>query len=210
MLFRLGFYETRSITYARRILEVLAVIKDSGKVVLDLGCGSGFFSRLVGLAGFKVIALDIDCEALRRVNSRFNDSSILPLCADAQVLPLRKDSVDLVIALSIYEHLENLQIALKETARILRRGGILVVQLPNLDYFIEPHTKFPMFLIPRRYKNVIAFKLISYHVNWDANPKKLIKMAAKNKLEFIRMIKHYHKLRTAPWPPSWFLIFAKR
>ena len=218
VLFRMGLYELRSINYTKMIMDTLMSMKYATNtrlkrrfVALDLGCGSGFFSRLLESMGFEVVSLDIDCEALKNsMIARGDRPGISLLCADAHSIPLKEGSVDLVIALSIYEHLESVDVALRETARILKNDGILIVQLPNLEYFIEPHTKFPMFLIPGRYKPLVASKIIDYYVNWDLNIKAFIELASREGLILAKTMKYYHKLKTPPWPPSWFLMFVKR
>jgi hypothetical protein len=55
--------------------------------------------------GFEAVSLDINCEALKNsAIGRRDRPGIVPLCA-CSYNPLKEGSVDLVVALSIYEHL---------------------------------------------------------------------------------------------------------
>lgn len=76
--------------------------------------------------------------------------------ADARYLPLRSDSIDFAYALSLLEHVEGWRLVVKEVARVLR-GGIYFIQLLNLRYPVEPHTKFPLLrFMPKALRRVIA------------------------------------------------------
>jgi SAM-dependent methyltransferase len=49
-----------------------------------------------------------------------------------QRLEMSDGSVDIVIANQVFEHLKNWVFALSEVARVLRKGGTLIVGVPNL------------------------------------------------------------------------------
>src|SRR5262245_36611195 len=92
--------------------------------VLDLGAGNGWLARR--LAGsFRVTALDVDrgdtgLGALR-------DGRVARLLGDLQALPVRSGSFDAVIAAATLHYAVDLPGALSELARVLRRGGLLVI-----------------------------------------------------------------------------------
>jgi ubiquinone/menaquinone biosynthesis C-methylase UbiE len=52
-------------------------------------------------------------------------------------IPLPDESVDLVLALEVIEHLINPDHMLREARRVLRRGGSLVVSTPNLASWVN-------------------------------------------------------------------------
>ena len=108
-----------------------------GSLVLDVGCGGGAFSNALAQMKRSVIALDIRKDWPRKIES----SSLERICADAHHLPLREGSVDCVLSLSLLEHLENPLKCMEELYRVLRNGGTAIIQIPNLQYPFEPHTK---------------------------------------------------------------------
>jgi ubiquinone/menaquinone biosynthesis C-methylase UbiE len=131
--------------------------------------------------------------------------------SDAQSLPLRKESVDTVIAISILEHLRDPEIALTEFKRVLVTEGGLIVQIPNPEYFIEIHTKFPfIFLLPESIRDKINVRTFGYYyTNFRLSKKKLIQLLTP--LFVLREAKPvYHRLKTPPWPPSWIMFMRAR
>ena len=139
---RLDLYEERNKAYTRYIVEDLELGK-----ILDIGCGSGKLTKLIYLEAVRrsgkpleLIALDIDCGSLENLRN----TAVNPVCGDAENIPLRSNSIETAVSISLLEHLRNPEKHLEEVARVLVGGGRLIIQIPNLDYYIEPHTKFPM------------------------------------------------------------------
>ena len=59
------------------------------------------------------------------------------LVADVQRLPVRDDSVDLIYATGLLEHVEDEKAVLSEIERVLRPGGLAHVELPFLQQYHE-------------------------------------------------------------------------
>lgn len=57
------------------------------------------------------------------------------LVADVQRLPLREESVDVVFATGLLEHVEDDRAVIAEMARVLRPGGLAHVELPFLQQY---------------------------------------------------------------------------
>jgi SAM-dependent methyltransferase len=57
------------------------------------------------------------------------------LVADVQRLPLRDESVDVVFATGLLEHVEDDRAVVSEMARVLRKGGLAHVELPFLQQY---------------------------------------------------------------------------
>ncbi len=101
---------------------------------VDLGCGRGEFSRTLQQRGFQVTCLDIDpdniaaCQALG-FEARQADLN--------KPLPLDNSSFDLAVMLDVIEHIPLAQHLLKETARILRPHGLLLLSTPNCGWILH-------------------------------------------------------------------------
>lgn len=159
---RFRLYELRTRDYVRFILSELAKVK--GGVVVDVGCGGGSLTRTIAELSRDIsmmIGLDISCEQLRGASN----PRVTWVCADAHNLPFKDSSVDAIIELSLIEHLENPKEHVREVSRVLKKGGRMLIQLPNLDYLIEPHTKFPMFLLPNKIKYTLTKALGYAYIN---------------------------------------------
>lgn len=96
-------------------------------VVLDFGAGRGEFSaRLASTHGFeRIYAADLVrysnlSEGVEWLEADLNDP-----------LPLPLSSCDLIVAIEIVEHLENIRGICREWARLLRPGGRVVLTTPN-------------------------------------------------------------------------------
>lgn len=83
-----------------------------GGMLVDLGAGSDVYRRLLRSTGFDYVGIDADGD--------------VDLLGDAHRLPLRDESVDCVVAISLLEHLRVPAVALAEVARVLRPGGTLI------------------------------------------------------------------------------------
>lgn len=106
-----------------------------GKLLLDVGCGWGRWTLAAARAGFKSIGLDVHVDALAaaiRVSQQVGVPADF-VCADADQLPLPSGSVDMVFSYSVLQHLERSTVLrfLKEVSRLLKPGGICLIQLPN-------------------------------------------------------------------------------
>ena len=105
---------------------------------------------------------------------RFSDGQffINRICADAHNL-LFKDS-SLTFSLSLLEHLQNPSEHIKELYRVLKKGGKAIIQLPNLQYLFEPHSKWPLlWLLPESFQSRI-FSLLNYpYVNMKVTIKSI-------------------------------------
>lgn len=140
---RLHVYEERTGKY----LSCFKHYVNSASIVVDVGCGTGAFSKALVCGKRLVITLDIERGLLKEIEN----PHIERICADAHHLPLTEGSVDCILALSFLEHLENPEKYLKELYRVLRHGGTAIIQLPNLQYPFEPHTKWPLLcLLPKK------------------------------------------------------------
>jgi len=92
--------------------------------VLDLGAGNGWLARRLA-PSFRVTALDVDggdtgLGALR-------DERVVRVVGDLEALPVRSQSFDAVIAAAALHYAVDVPGALSEAARVLRRGGLLII-----------------------------------------------------------------------------------
>lgn len=98
-------------------------------IIVELGAGSGQLAKELVSNGYKYIHLiDIDNYL---AGGFFPDVvSFHQLDLSFNELPFVDNSVDVVLAFAILEHLENPVLAIREAARILKGGGIFMVAIP--------------------------------------------------------------------------------
>ena len=137
-----AFFATRAATwdtkfgddtpaYAAAIAEAAV---PAGATVLDLGCGTGralpCLCAAVGPAG-TVIGVDITEQMISAAIAHDRARLATLVLADARHLPLTGDSVDVVFAAGLVQHLPDTAAGLAELARITRPGGQLVLFHPS-------------------------------------------------------------------------------
>jgi len=101
-----------------------------GAVVVEAGCGEGYGGALLAGAGAALVAgLDLDQPTLRHVAGRH--PGVHPVRANLVALPLSDACADVVVSCQVVEHLWDQDAFVRDTARVLRHGGRLVVTTPN-------------------------------------------------------------------------------
>nr|WP_282177493.1 malonyl-ACP O-methyltransferase BioC [Vibrio nereis] len=97
----------------------------SGKTVLDLGCGTGYFSQQLLQRGANVICLDLSYDMLDAARQRCGDCNVEYQQGDAECLPLDDNSVDIVFSSLTLQWCEDLSVPLKEMRRVLKPDGLM-------------------------------------------------------------------------------------
>ncbi|RLF11051.1 MAG: hypothetical protein DRJ62_04225 [Thermoprotei archaeon] len=116
----------------RGVIEDLRLMLPLKPKYLDLGCGDGALTvKVAGIVdASEVHGVDDDPEALREASRRGLKVYNCDLNRDA--LPFSDGYFDLATAFEVVEHLENPSHMLREAFRVLRRGGVLVLETPNI------------------------------------------------------------------------------
>jgi len=111
------------------ILKFLKGVK--GKKILDAGCATGVFSRILAKKGTKVYAVDGSKEMIK-IAQKQSENGIKYQVADlGKDLPFSDNFFDLVVSIHVLMDIQNYQKALFEFHRVLRRGGKLVFSISH-------------------------------------------------------------------------------
>jgi len=114
----------------------------SGKKVLDLGCGNGFASIEALRSGAYVTAIDISSKSiqylLEAAKAENLDDRLEALVMDAHELSFDGNTFDVVFGNGILHHLSDLDIALGEIKRVLKKDGYAVFMEPlGMNLFLN-------------------------------------------------------------------------
>ncbi|GAA2519275.1 methyltransferase domain-containing protein [Pilimelia columellifera] len=97
-----------------------------GAVLVDVGCGGGLLAPFLP-PGYLHIGVDLRAASLTVAAGH----GVLPAQGDAGALPLASGCADVVVAGEIFEHVNDLAAAVGECCRLLRPGGLLIVDTLN-------------------------------------------------------------------------------
>lgn len=108
----------------KRLLHKLLATLDGVQSVLEVGCGTGHFTRWLHEFGYEVVGLDSSAEMLAEARRRDNISYQL---GDAHGLPFADRSFDVVTLITTLEFVADSAKALREAIRVARHGLLLGV-----------------------------------------------------------------------------------
>ncbi len=108
--------------------ELIGMIKDKGRIgaCLDVGCGTGFLTKMLkeGTHGSPLYGLDI---SHRMIEVAGNKLSHIPktylIQADAEGIPFKDSSFDLVASNLTYQWMPDPMWAFSEARRVIKKGG---------------------------------------------------------------------------------------
>jgi SAM-dependent methyltransferase len=112
------------------IQQIRRFVKVSDPVILEVGCSSGFLLRDLR-ASFPqafLIGSDYVRGPLDALAARMPDLPLLQF--DLVQCPLPSNSLDAVVLLNVLEHIEEHERALRQIYRILRPGGVAIIEVP--------------------------------------------------------------------------------
>lgn len=96
-------------------------------IILDIGSGMGYHLKFENITkNRRYICLDSDPQMLKKISHPF----VKTLVGTCGSIPLKDQSIDLVIASHILEHLPKLKKDLKEIKRVLKKNGKVIIVLP--------------------------------------------------------------------------------
>jgi ubiquinone/menaquinone biosynthesis C-methylase UbiE len=121
------------------VLKFLPPVK--GKRILEIACGRGGFSRLLGSRGALVCGADFSASAVDIAKKRlYRDPSptdrVTYVQAAAQNMAFDENSFDIVVSCETIEHVPDPRAAVREMYRVCKPGGTLYLTTPNYLNFM--------------------------------------------------------------------------
>jgi SAM-dependent methyltransferase len=109
----------------RALLQWLLTFFPGARSLLEIGCGTGHFTKWLASRGLQVVGLDRSPAMLAELHKR--EPELRVILSDAHALPLRDQAVDVTAFVTTLEFLDHAETVLREAARVARQGLILVV-----------------------------------------------------------------------------------
>jgi SAM-dependent methyltransferase len=101
----------------------------TGRDVLEIGCGSGMGLPYLGERSHMIVGGDYTMGLLREGRARLPKAPLVRM--DAQHLPFRDASLDVILMLEMIYYVADQDAAFAECRRVLKPGGSLMVCVPN-------------------------------------------------------------------------------
>lgn len=118
--------------YGRHLVRQYLMGLDHCESILDLGPGYGDDLRicrdifpkahLIGVESYRPYAIHLESLGVK----------VVELNIERETLPLDSESIDVIILNQILEHTKEIFWVLHECARVLKKGGVVIVGVPNL------------------------------------------------------------------------------
>jgi SAM-dependent methyltransferase len=118
--------------------------------LLEVGCGCGFFTKIARPYSHCAVAIDLANGIARSVLKM----GVYSVVADGCALPFKNNSFDCVFSVDVIEHVENDLLFLRESVRVLKAGGMLIIGTPNRERLSAKLRK--LFLIKSKYPMLLG------------------------------------------------------
>ncbi len=137
---RIQVYLSRQGYFEKRYKKYLSVIKEftNGTTLLDIGCNIGLFVKTAQQEGFESAGIEVNTDCAdygrKKLGLKIYDGFV-----ENQHFP--DESFDVITLFDVLEHVPDVHSFLAEITRILKKGGVLTVQSPNINSVMAKLTK---------------------------------------------------------------------
>ncbi|HSE56732.1 MAG TPA: class I SAM-dependent methyltransferase [Candidatus Paceibacterota bacterium] len=134
------YLETSADSYQAKVIapNLLRMLElKKGEAVLDVGCGQGYFSRLLAEAGAAVTGIDISEELITCAKEKGGTARYF--AAPAHDTKLKAYSFDTTLIVLALENIKNIDQTFAEIARVLKKEGRVVLVM------LHPAFRIPQF-----------------------------------------------------------------
>ena len=154
----------------------------SGLKILDIGCGGGLITEPMSRLGANITGIDASEKNIKiaKAHLKKNKLKINYKCASPENLN-QKENFDVILNLEIIEHVEDVELFLEKSSKLLKKDGLMFVATINKtlkSYFFA--------IIGAEY--ILRWLPIGTH-EWEkfVEPEQLIKILKKNKLKLDKL-----------------------
>lgn len=122
-------------SWPRNRVEAIVAAGGRGKRILDVGCGNGYLLYQFRHAFSQLIGIEYSTQRLAQAEINLADCPFIPILGSAEDMPqIESNSVDRIVSADTIEHVPDVYAAIQELYRVLKPGGTLVINTPNIAF----------------------------------------------------------------------------
>ena len=127
------WFTVRRFFFSREIIKLI----DKNQKILDIGSSSGTNLRMLEEIGYQnYTGIDHSKEAIKLCKKKGFTRIIK---GNACNLPFKSNSIDLIIASDVLEHIENDKLALSEIHRVMKKNAYAIITVPAFKFLWSLH-----------------------------------------------------------------------
>ncbi len=132
----------QQVDYSKRVEELNKYLQDNGHV-LEIGCATGELLFALKNAGYNVTGIEISDFAARMAVQRYG-LNVINSSFEERLLHERlpNESYDVILMGDVLEHLKKPTEAMRYALKLLKTGGVLLVQVPSTLNLISSRLAF--------------------------------------------------------------------
>ncbi|HNZ28105.1 MAG TPA: class I SAM-dependent methyltransferase [Spirochaetota bacterium] len=118
--------------YPKNRIEAAYYLAGTGETVLDVGCGYGNLLYKLKDSFDKLYGVEINKTRVEKAKELLKDNNFEIIETTVESANFPDEYFDVVVSSDVIEHIIDVFSAFKEMARILKKGGKLIVITPNI------------------------------------------------------------------------------
>ena len=183
-------YDLRIEALAEDLTKRLKFLNPKATSGLDIGCSEGQITERIQMnTGITFVGLEPNIDDVTAL-SRY----VKIIQGYAKEIPFTDSTFDFVLMISVLEHIQpnELKDSLSEVHRVLKYDGFLLIQIPNMNFPIEVHSRLPFQqFLPRtlgdKYLSIFSHGRVKKSEWYRTSPKKIISLASRVGLSLVNL-----------------------
>lgn len=127
--------EVKVTGWPKNRVEAIVAMGGSGERILDVGCGNGYLLYQFRNKFKTLVGLEYSPKRLEQAKINLAGHEFLPILGSAENMQsIDADSIDRIISADTIEHIPDVYAAAAEMFRVLKPGGNVVINTPNIAF----------------------------------------------------------------------------
>ncbi|MFU8820506.1 MAG: class I SAM-dependent methyltransferase [Gammaproteobacteria bacterium] len=121
--------------WPRNRLEAIVYVPGDGDTILDIGCGDGLLLYQFRNRYRELIGYEYSTDRLNQARRNLSDCNFAGFAGSAESMEgIASESIDRIVSADTIEHIPDVYAAASEMYRVLKPGGSLVINTPNIAF----------------------------------------------------------------------------